>query len=77
MVIVALFRAGKHADEGREGGPMMIDPKKLEVLKVWYSLFTTIMDEIPNDPVPDTWRMEKLRKLRDRLREEAPGLENQ
>lgn len=54
----------------------MIDPKKLEVLKVWYALFTTIMDEVPNDPVPDSWRIEKLRKLRERLKQEAPGLEN-
>lgn len=55
---------------------MSIDPKKLEVLKIWYALFTVIMDEIPNDPVPDSWRIGKLRQLRDRLKREAPKLEN-
>jgi hypothetical protein len=45
--------------------------RKVEVLKVWYALFTTIMDTW-EDPAAD---IERLKKLRNRLAQEDPELE--
>ena len=46
--------------------------KKIEVLKVWYSIFCVIMDD------KDMYigeQLEKLNKLRKRLKDESPELE--
>ena len=51
----------------------MISQRMLETLKVWYSLFTMIMDA-ESDPMTD--KIDKLLKLRERLKQEAPELEN-
>jgi hypothetical protein len=48
-----------------------VNERKAEVLKVWYALFTTIMDTW-EDPAAD---VERLKKLRERLRQEDPELE--
>jgi hypothetical protein len=49
-----------------------VDARKVEVLKVWYAIFVAIMDK----PDTDEKDMALLRKLRDRLRREAPELES-
>lgn len=50
----------------------MLNEKAIEALKVWYAIFTTIID-LPDTPQGD---IEKLRKLRDRIRKEAPELDD-
>jgi len=52
---------------------MSLDPKKIEVLKVWYSIFCTIIDdkELSNDKILD-----KLFKLRQLLIQQDPDLED-
>jgi hypothetical protein len=51
---------------------MALDEKKVEVLKVWYSIFCTIMDDREM-----TWEIktDKLHKLRRLLKDESPDLE--
>jgi hypothetical protein len=44
--------------------------RKVECLKVWYAIFTTIIDR-PESPQED---IKKLRQLRDRIRKEAPDI---
>lgn len=51
---------------------MQIDPAKVEVLKVWYSVFCTLMD---SDEYTDRVLLEKLRKLRAELVREIPEVE--
>ena len=45
--------------------------KRVELLRTWYAIFVTIMD-IPGEPAAD---IKKLRKLRERIRQDAPELE--
>jgi hypothetical protein len=47
----------------------LISPRKLEAMKVWYSLFMTLIDARDKS---DAWVLEKLRKLRDQIRAEFP-----
>ncbi|HLZ08819.1 MAG TPA: hypothetical protein VKT80_09550 [Chloroflexota bacterium] len=49
----------------------MINEEKLELLRVWYAIFVVIMDH-PESPEKD---IEKLRKLRAKIRRDAPGLD--
>lgn len=51
-----------------------IDPRKLEVLKVWYAIFCTIVDE-GRPEYSEAWKLQKLKELRARLRAEAPDLD--
>jgi len=53
------------------------DSRKVEVLKVWYSVFCTIMDPDPKDgsEYSPNELIAKLRALREKLREAYPGLE--
>lgn len=53
---------------------MLIDTKKLEILKVWYATFTVVMDD---EVFTEKEKMEKLFRLRRRLKEESPELEQQ
>lgn len=50
--------------------PEKLSPAALEALKVWYAIFTTILD-MPESPEAD---MDKLKKLRARINIEAPEL---
>jgi hypothetical protein len=57
-----------------------VNQRKVEVLKVWYSLFCAIMDHLSNDTggtsrLSDAEIMQRLRQLRQRLKDEAPELE--
>jgi hypothetical protein len=49
----------------------MLDEKKVEILKVWYSIFCVIMD----DEKIEEDKIDKLIKLRKRLKDESPELE--
>lgn len=50
------------------GEPLpLIDPHKLEALKVWYAVFTALLD---GPPESDQWLVEKFRLLRERIRVE-------
>ena len=51
---------------------MAIDAKKLEILKVWYSIFVVIMDD---REISWEQKTDKLHKLRRRLKQESPELE--
>jgi hypothetical protein len=53
-----------------ESERITVNKRTLEVMKVWYATFTTIMDSYSGDEL--LWR---LRKLRDKLKQEAPELE--
>ena len=48
--------------------------RALECLKVWYSLFTVIMDA-PDSEISNADKLAKLYKLRSRIKHEAPELE--
>jgi hypothetical protein len=50
---------------------MALDEKKVEILKVWYSIFCVIMD----DEKIEEDKIDKLIKLRKRLKDESPELE--
>ena len=50
----------------------MTDLATIEVLKVWYSLFCTLMDDVSLTPFG---KLEKLRQLRQELRERLPQVE--
>ena len=47
--------------------------KALEALKVWYAIFTTIMDA-PENQIPNPEKLRKLYTLRSRIKMEAPDL---
>jgi hypothetical protein len=49
------------------------DPRKVEVLKVWYSVFCTLMDGNESDAE----LLKKLRCLRERLMQAYPQLERE
>ncbi len=49
-----------------------MNDRNLEALKVWYAVFTTIMD---NQETNVHYKLEKLRQLRKRITEESPELE--
>lgn len=51
---------------------MAIDEKKVEVLKVWYSIFCTIMDD---RKIPWEMKSDKLHKLRRLLKDQSSDLE--
>ena len=48
-----------------------LSEKRVEMLRIWYAIFIAILDM----PDTDAINMEQLRKLRQRIREEAPELE--
>jgi hypothetical protein len=50
---------------------MALDEKKVEILKVWYSIFCVIMD----DEKIEEDKIDKLIKLRKRLKDESQELE--
>lgn len=50
----------------------MLDEKKVEVLKVWYSIFCVIIDAISYN---EEEKLSKLTQLRERLKRESPELE--
>jgi len=50
-----------------------LSEKRVELLRIWYAIFVTIID-LPGEPAAD---IEKLRKLRERIRKDAPELEPQ
>ena len=47
--------------------------RALECMKVWYSLFTVIMDA-PESEISNMEKLAKLYKLRSRIKHEAPEL---
>lgn len=49
-----------------------MNDRNLETLKVWYALFTVLMDD---QNTSAAYKLAKLRELRDRLAREAPELE--
>lgn len=51
------------------GGRVVIDQRKLEVLKVWYAVFTTVMDA---PEFNDTTKLAKLKQLRQLLQDVVP-----
>ena len=51
---------------------MAINKKALECLKVWYSIFCTIVDD---KSLNHQTTLDKLYKLRDRIKRESPELE--
>ncbi len=53
----------------------MIDEAKVEVLKVWYSVFCVLMDG--PDQYTEGQRLRKLRHLRQLLRDAYPQLESE
>lgn len=54
--------------------PSVPNPELVEVLKVWYSIFCTVMDAPEYSPQA---KLEKLRQLRRELRERLPAVEEQ
>lgn len=53
----------------------MPDPAKVEVLKVWYSVFCTLVDAYKNHEYTDAQFIEKMGLLREGLRKEVPQVE--
>ena len=53
----------------------MIDAAKLEALKVWYSLFTTLMDGHSEGDFSDRQLIDKLQTLRAELKLRVPEAE--
>lgn len=51
---------------------MLIDPIRLEALKVWYATFTVIMDAHADREYSDATALEKLKIVRDKLKELVP-----
>jgi hypothetical protein len=54
---------------------MKDDPKRLEVLKVWYSVFCTLVDSHTAGESSDWAFMDKLLRLRHNLAEAVPEVE--
>ena len=52
-----------------------VDPRKVEFLKVWYSLFCTLMDAWGDGEYTDTVLVQKLVKLRNLLTTRLPEVE--
>jgi hypothetical protein len=50
----------------------VIDRAKLEAIKVWYAVFTTLMDAHVAGDYTDAELVEKLQQLRARLKELVP-----
>jgi hypothetical protein len=51
---------------------VMVDRRKLEILKVFYALFTTLMDSQRTErPMSDSELLDKLRVLNAQLKNEA------
>ncbi len=53
----------------------MIDSAKLEALKVWYALFTTLMDGHADGDYSDQQLIDKLKTLRAELKLRVPEAE--
>jgi hypothetical protein len=53
------------------------DSAKIEVLKVWYSVFCTLMDAYRDGNYERADLIEKLEKLRDELADRVPELEDE
>lgn len=51
------------------------DPAKVEVLKVWYSVFCTVVDAYRREEYTANEFCEKMAKLRDKLKEAFPHVE--
>jgi hypothetical protein len=47
----------------------MINPAKLEAIKVWYSVFTVLMDAHADREYTDAELLKKLQELRAKLKE--------
>ena len=54
---------------------MSVNAEKVEFLKVWYSLFCTIMDAWSDKEYTDTEAVTKLRDLRNSLTTRLPEVE--
>lgn len=51
------------------------DPARVEVLKVWYSVFCTLIDAHAEQEYTDAELIEKMQKLRTALAEAVPEVE--
>lgn len=51
------------------------DPAKVEVLKVWYSVFCELVDGYKHHDFTDAQFIEKMALLREGLRREVPEVE--
>jgi hypothetical protein len=53
------------------------DSAKVEVLKVWYSVFCTLVDTYAEGERPASWLIEKIVKLREELAQQVPEVERE
>lgn len=49
----------------------VLDPRKVEALKVWYAIFAALLDG-PEPSETDAFLVTKMRQLRERIRKEFP-----